>query len=272
MKIGFRIPSLKKRIAARTSPKRLIQNALGLKAPKGFGWITNPKKALYNKVYNKTSRGCVAVLILPVIIGIVLFSIWGCSSTIEKPKISSDIEYKITNSVIDKGLNRYLISVELNKVISENSIKEISQYLKNTNTEVSDLIIKYSLKNVQNVLWARVDYLPNYKLDLIGASEEQNKILDKANINDIENAEIIGRWKDLSSLMTRAFILYKKDKKYFMRWYYKDKTFDDISLKMQDNKYLVVSKDYDEWYIIEKNGSLGTYSSKGKFSESEIIN
>jgi hypothetical protein len=23
-----------------------------------MGWITDPKKALYNKVYNKTSRGC----------------------------------------------------------------------------------------------------------------------------------------------------------------------------------------------------------------------
>jgi len=28
---------------------------LGLKAPRGFGILTNPKKALYNKIYNKTS-------------------------------------------------------------------------------------------------------------------------------------------------------------------------------------------------------------------------
>ena len=69
MKFGFRTPSIKKRIAARTSPKRLIKNSLGLKMPKGMGLFTNPKKAAYNKVYNKTTTGCASVLLLPIIIG-----------------------------------------------------------------------------------------------------------------------------------------------------------------------------------------------------------
>ena len=59
MKFGFRIPSLNKRIAARTSPKRFIRQNLGFKAPRGYGWLTNPKKALYNRVYQKTTVGCV---------------------------------------------------------------------------------------------------------------------------------------------------------------------------------------------------------------------
>ena len=62
MKFGFRIPSLTKRSAARTSVKRVIRHNLGFKAPRGMGWITDPKKALYNKVYNKTSRGCLVSL------------------------------------------------------------------------------------------------------------------------------------------------------------------------------------------------------------------
>jgi hypothetical protein len=64
MKFGFRIPSLTKRIAARTSVKRIIRHNLGFKAPRGMGWITDPKKALYNRVYNKTSRGCLVSLLL----------------------------------------------------------------------------------------------------------------------------------------------------------------------------------------------------------------
>lgn len=55
MKIGLRKPSLKKRIAARTSTKKFIRHSLGLKAPRGMGWITNPKKAAYNRVYNRTT-------------------------------------------------------------------------------------------------------------------------------------------------------------------------------------------------------------------------
>ena len=63
MKFGLRIPSLKKRIAARTSVKRMLRHNLGLKAPRGWGWLTNPKRALYNRVYNRTTRGCLVLLV-----------------------------------------------------------------------------------------------------------------------------------------------------------------------------------------------------------------
>jgi hypothetical protein len=55
MRFGPRRPSLKKRIAARTSWKRYARHSLGLKAPRGMGWLTNPKKAAYNRVYNRTT-------------------------------------------------------------------------------------------------------------------------------------------------------------------------------------------------------------------------
>lgn len=55
MKFGIRRPSLRKRIAARTSWKRYVRHSLGFKAPRGFGWVTNPKKAAYNRIYNRTT-------------------------------------------------------------------------------------------------------------------------------------------------------------------------------------------------------------------------
>jgi hypothetical protein len=62
MKFGFRVPSLTKRIAARTSVKRYIRQNLGLKAPRGYGWLTNPRRAAYNRIYNRTITGCVVLL------------------------------------------------------------------------------------------------------------------------------------------------------------------------------------------------------------------
>lgn len=57
MKFGMRTPSLKKSISARTTGqlKRAIKRALipGY-GKKGMG-LLNPKKALYNKVYKKTT-------------------------------------------------------------------------------------------------------------------------------------------------------------------------------------------------------------------------
>jgi hypothetical protein len=76
MKFGYRTPSLKKRIAARTSWKRVVRHQLGFKAPRGWGWLTNPKKAAYNKVYNQTSRGCLTTFLFSgFIISLLLFII-----------------------------------------------------------------------------------------------------------------------------------------------------------------------------------------------------
>lgn len=55
MKYGMRKPSLRKSIAAKTSTNRMVRNALGLKASRGYGWLTNPKRAAYNRAYNRTS-------------------------------------------------------------------------------------------------------------------------------------------------------------------------------------------------------------------------
>ncbi|MDT2556415.1 hypothetical protein P7D63_17090 [Enterococcus raffinosus] len=58
MKFGVRKPSLKKSISARTTGKvkRQIKKAvIPDYGKKGSGWIKDPKKAAYNKVYNKTS-------------------------------------------------------------------------------------------------------------------------------------------------------------------------------------------------------------------------
>lgn len=55
MKFGPRKLSLKKRISARTSIKRQLVHRLGLKMPRGYGWVRNPKKYVYNKVYNRTT-------------------------------------------------------------------------------------------------------------------------------------------------------------------------------------------------------------------------
>jgi hypothetical protein len=55
MKFGIRRPSLRRSISARVSPARFVRHNLGLKAPRGYGWITNPRRALYNRVYNRTT-------------------------------------------------------------------------------------------------------------------------------------------------------------------------------------------------------------------------
>lgn len=60
MKIGVRKPSIKRNIKARTTGKlkRKVKSTINpLYGKKGMGLVNNPKKAVYNKVYNKTTIG-----------------------------------------------------------------------------------------------------------------------------------------------------------------------------------------------------------------------
>ena len=65
MKVGFRKPSLKKRLKARTTAKWKRQTKKAIIPgydKKGTGWLKNPKKAAYNKVYHKTTFGLSDIL------------------------------------------------------------------------------------------------------------------------------------------------------------------------------------------------------------------
>ena len=121
MKFGFRIPSIIKRIAARTSVKRVIRHNLGLKAPSGLGWFTNPKKALYNRVYNKTSRGCMFQIAFFISIGVSLVLIQSCdirkSDSAGGTYVKPSVNYK---GQVRKGYVRRKVSTDKNAVKNQN--------------------------------------------------------------------------------------------------------------------------------------------------------
>lgn len=87
MKYGVRTPSVRKSISARTSGRvtRSINRSVNpYYGKKGMGWVNNPRKAGYNKVYNKTNCPSVGVLVFlvtlvmlsPIIIfGLIILSV-----------------------------------------------------------------------------------------------------------------------------------------------------------------------------------------------------
>ena len=75
MKYGVRTPSISKSIGARTSGRviRSINRSVNpYYGKKGMGWVNNPRKAGYNKVYNKTS--CPSVDVLVFLVTLVMLS------------------------------------------------------------------------------------------------------------------------------------------------------------------------------------------------------
>lgn len=60
MKFGLRKPSLKRSVKARTTgrvKRKLKRSVNPFYGKKGMGWVRNPKRAAYNKVYRKTTFG-----------------------------------------------------------------------------------------------------------------------------------------------------------------------------------------------------------------------
>lgn len=97
MKFGIRTPSLNKRIAARTSLSRVVRHSMGFKAPRGYGWITNPKKAAYNRVYNRITfkaDNLVALIVVALIgvIGAIIRAIFEVFQNRSDNKVSSAVE------------------------------------------------------------------------------------------------------------------------------------------------------------------------------------
>lgn len=59
MKVGYRKPSVSKKLKSKTTArvKRATKSSFDpLYGKKGMGYINDPKKAVYNKVYNKTTK------------------------------------------------------------------------------------------------------------------------------------------------------------------------------------------------------------------------
>lgn len=86
MKVGIRKPNIKKSVKARTTgrAKRVAKKTINpFYGKKGVGFIKNPKKAVYNKVYHKTTVSAFDVfkssnnLLYKIFIALPLFLILG---------------------------------------------------------------------------------------------------------------------------------------------------------------------------------------------------
>lgn len=64
VKVGFRKPSIKKSVRARTTGrvKRKVKSSVNpLYGKKGMGFIKNPRRSVRNKVYKKTTFGLMGI-------------------------------------------------------------------------------------------------------------------------------------------------------------------------------------------------------------------
>ena len=154
MKVGMRTPSLKKSVKAQTTGKvkRAVKKSVSPGyGQKGVGWIKDPKKAAYNKVYNKTTLG----------VGDVYRGIGGNGSRSSSNSSFSGSAAEIPEVRIPSKLEKVLTSSEKKKYIS---LVQTGCVL----DQDRDAIIKANGKRISGgISTASKDYIINYQ-DLQG--------------------------------------------------------------------------------------------------------
>ncbi|MCF0163289.1 MAG: hypothetical protein HUJ88_12025 [Fusobacterium necrophorum] len=161
MKIGFRTPNLEKRLKARTTGalKRKAKSVINpLYGKKGIGIANNPKKALYNKVYNKTTVDVLKFSLSPKWTSLVKENV--TTNDTERPKLDKK---KIREYVHDERFTKFIsedrkkhqdfILNELIKKIMKFEItsdEEIEKYLIDKNETIQGEIL---LGNISLVIF-----------------------------------------------------------------------------------------------------------------------
>jgi|JFJP01.1.fsa_nt_gi hypothetical protein len=168
--------------------------------------------------------------------------------------------------------------MELNVIIKEridkDRLKEISQSIRNKYDTCKLIQIFYYTPDIKigNGAYAVATIDSDIEIEILRASQEESKSMKK---NNIENANVIGKWEDNSLYLERTVILYIINDTLKMRSIYKDQSFGDYLMsEIIDNGKRRFNRidNSEEWYILELNENLSTYGVNGKYNEMNKLN
>lgn len=191
-------------------------------------------------------------------------------SKIEESNIPADVKYEIVKEETNEGSSRCKIDIKLNKMVAENVLKEISMELHRDRKQYDRLWISYSIPQTETseFTWATANFTPSLEVEIFGLTEEKEKVL--ANVT-VDASKIIGKWRDNTPSAESSMVIYKENGKLKLKTTYYDGSswIEEMVQKQSNNKthYYYVDDSRGEYFVVEKNGNLGMYSSDGKFGE-----
>ena len=189
-------------------------------------------------------------------------------------ELPEGIEYSIIKEEPNELLEKTNIEVRINKKVDKQTLKIIANELKDERSQFKNIWIFYYVpdKTESSGVWATSHFSPDLKIEVLGSTEVQD--IQTSNSNDIKG-EIIGKWRSEKSLMGATVILYKNDaNKQIMRINWKTGNPSEEEITESSQNGFVKFNDGNEngeYYLLEKNGTLGLYGKDGKFDEAVKI-
>ena len=183
-------------------------------------------------------------------------------------------DYKITQEKSNDNLSKCNINIELKSKVNKQRLNEIANEIRSSRRKYNDLYVFYYVKgmNENSGAWATSHFTPTLEIQILGATEEEDEMLDNVSI---ESGEQIGKWKEEDAMMSATYILFKENKELRLKMTFMDGS--GMTINVKKSKYNgKVRYDYkdenkNDFFIIESNGNFGIYDADGKISEAKKI-
>lgn len=197
-----------------------------------------------------------------------------CAFIVQIAVASTIDNYMVTKDESHKNIERN-VEVTLLKRVDEQTLKGISQEIKNSETKnYQKTFIGYRLATGgDSFFWARASYDPELTIKIIGEPvETHNKLMSK---KVSAEGRVLGKWLANNGLETKM-IAYETKGKTYMKTQYSDGVSEvdvcKVSVvpegkKLQDESGL----ENGEYYIINKKGDLEFWSEKGNYYTAEKL-
>ncbi len=182
------------------------------------------------------------------------------------PGVLEDIEYTIVK-IEEMGNIKCSVTVFLKNKATKEQLTEIANNIRKMLGKTYDrvfIVYYFPGMEVGYGAWATSHFNPNLKINIIGSSIEEDKIINAAYLHEDDN--IIGRWVRHS--VVTQYILRKDNGKIFMIIIYKDNSKSETEMievvNGEDTLYREKNGDsYSEDYRINDQGILAIYDYEG---------
>ena len=180
---------------------------------------------------------------LKCVLGIVLFGV----------AFFAQVPYKIIKEKESKrgglsggSVTHLTIKVELENRASKQDLKKLANKLAgHRRSQYFRIWMFYYLKDQPKNVWATTHFEPDLKVNILGTSDDQEKKLSRAADG---LTDVVGRWRDAE--LNGVVVIYKKDKRLFMKLKFSDGSEMDKPLQKDGDKYWY-KNDHNESYRME---------------------
>jgi len=191
---------------------------------------------------------------------------------IPKQDISVQEKYKYEfRSIKSYGPQKCEIWVRLKGQLTEPELKEIANQVRKDHHSYQRLFIFYLLPgtDIADGAWATSHYNPDIKIEIIGATKEQEEKLKK-NKEDLPNT--IGKWYCSLTGTEHTITIYKEGDVLKVKQVFNNGIENTEILKQGANgRYDIISNTFKEYYILKKSGVLELWDDLGKFATAKKL-